>query len=137
MIEAEEAEEVGVEHLLRGLPSATTGLLDTSIPTPATLDHLLGNKLHSLHALRTQLQDLHGYVQRVQRKELPLNHTANYELQNLFNTLPRVKEQVLIETGNDLAVGIAVSELIRAVNALHDCIDNKLAEQKAAAVNDS
>lgn len=126
-----------MEHLLRGLPSATTGLLDTSIPTPATLEHLLGNKLRSLHALRTQLQDLHGYVQRVQRKELPLNHTANYDLQNIFNTLPRVKEQVLIEAGNDLAVGMAVSELVRAVNALHDCIDNKLAEQKATAVNDN
>lgn len=136
-IEAEEAEEVGVEHLLRDVPTATSGLVNISVPSPATIDHLLQGKLRSLHALRTHLASMHGYVKRVQAGSLPLNHPINYALQDIFNGLPKIDELVLLEHGNDLVIGTTVSELVRTVQALHACIDNKLAEQRATALPSS
>lgn len=139
-IEAEEAEEVGIEHLLRDVPQAVSSLLDTSTPTPSTLPHLLRSKLQSLRSLRQHLQNLRYHIQahlkspQNEGRGVALDPGVALGLQSLLATMPRVQssapQQVLQEATRKLMVGTVVSEVVRAVQALHDCIDNKLAEQQ-------
>ena len=55
-IGAEEAEEVGVEHLLRDIKDTTVG----------TLSQKITNQLMGLKGLEMKLKDMHTYLQQVQ-----------------------------------------------------------------------
>lgn len=131
MVEAEESEEVGVEHLLRDVPSAMSSLADTSTPTTATLDHLLRSKHAALETLDAQLATLHGYLARVDAGAEPLDHGIAQAVQEMLMTMrsaPITLER-LTELCNEMQRGIVLGELVRSVQALHDSIDAKLAEQ--------
>ena len=54
-IGAEEAEEVGVEHLLRDVKDTSVG----------TLSQKVTNQLHGLKGLHTQIKGLHRYLSQV------------------------------------------------------------------------
>ena len=54
-IGAEEAEEVGVEHLLRDIKDTTVG----------TLSQKITNQLMGLKGLEMKLKDMHNYLQQV------------------------------------------------------------------------
>ena len=54
-IGAEEAEEVGVEHLLRDIKDTTVG----------TLSQKITNQLMGLKGLEMKLRDMHNYLQQV------------------------------------------------------------------------
>ena len=79
-IGAEEAEEVGVEHLLRDVKDTTVGTLSQRIT-----DQLMG-----LKGLNQKLTDMKFYLEKVARGELPMNHEITYQLQDIFNLLPDV-----------------------------------------------
>ena len=70
-IGAMEAEEVGVEHLLRDVK-------DTTI---STLANQVTQKLGSLKGLASRLQEIDSYLQNVQSGRLPVNHQIIYKLQ--------------------------------------------------------
>ena len=72
-IGAMEAEEVGVEHLLRDVK-------DTTI---STLANQVTQKLGSLKGLASRLQEIDAYLQNVQSGRLPINHQIIYKLQVL------------------------------------------------------
>lgn len=129
VVEAEEAEEVGVEHLLRDVPHAMTSLLDTSTPSPATIEHLLNARLTSLQSLDKQLAMIQGYLERVDAGHLPMNHSINLAIQEVLSGMPRLDPELLAQANSKLTTGVMIGELIRAVQSLHNCIDNKLAEQ--------
>lgn len=126
MIEAEEAEEIGVEHLLR------------DIKTPhqfGTLSNRVSNQISSLRGLHSRLIEIRDYLALVLKGKLPVNHQIMYNLQDIFNLLPDLdglnresKEKrtaFRVET-NDQALVIYLSSLIRSVLALHDLIENRI-----------
>jgi len=128
-IGALEAEEVGVEHLLRDVK-------DTTISTLATRIH---DKLSSLKSLISHLHEMNVYLQHVVDGKLPVNHQIIAHLQDIFNLSPNLNVEQLVKSfsvkTNDSLLVIYLSSLIRSVIALHNLIINKLqyreAEKKA------
>ena len=134
-IEAEEAEEIGVEHLLRDIRDVAVGTLSTRITA----------QLQSLQGLHMRLRDIAVYLQKVLDNELPVNHAILGNLQDVFNLLPNITTQPATSRTNglnqvensDLATAMRVktndqlmtiylSSLVRAITAFHDLIDNKI-----------
>ncbi|KAG0577596.1 hypothetical protein KC19_5G167300 [Ceratodon purpureus] len=70
-IGAYEAEEIGVEHLLRDVKDATISTLATEV----------GGKLVALKGLEARLKEIHAYLELVVEGKLPLNHEILYHLQ--------------------------------------------------------
>ncbi|PMD26519.1 26S proteasome regulatory subunit rpn-8 [Hyaloscypha hepaticicola] len=138
IIEAEEAEEIGVEHLLRDIRDVAVGTLSTRITS----------QLQSLQGLHLRLRDIGQYLQKVLDKQLPVNHAILGNLQDVFNLLPNLstpKASSHIPNGidapaknnselahamsiktNDQLMAIYLSSLIRAITAFHDLIENKI-----------
>jgi len=138
IIEAEEAEEIGVEHLLRDIRDVAVGTLSTRITS----------QLQSLQGLHLRLRDIQTYLQKVIDGTLPVNHAILGNLQDVFNLLPNLstpKPASQIADGpdapsksnselahamsiktNDQLMAIYLSSLIRAITAFHDLIENKI-----------
>ncbi|KAG9243151.1 maintenance of mitochondrial structure and function-domain-containing protein [Calycina marina] len=135
IIEAEEAEEIGVEHLLRDIRDVAVGTLSTRITS----------QLQSLQGLHLRLRDIGSYLTKVSEGILPVNHAILGNLQDIFNLLPNLttpsssaslpngtakKDSELssamsVKT-NDQLMAIYLSSLIRAITAFHDLIENKI-----------
>ncbi|XP_024295975.1 26S proteasome non-ATPase regulatory subunit 7 [Oncorhynchus tshawytscha] len=124
-IGAEEAEEVGVEHLLRDIKDTTVG----------TLSQRITNQVHGLKGLNCKLVDIKGYLDKVAAGKLPINHQIIYQLQDVFNLLPDVNLQEFIKAfylkTNDQMLVVYLASLIRSVVALHNLINNKVANRDA------
>lgn len=120
VVEAEEAEEIGVEHLLRDVKDNVVGDLTTKI----------SNKLDSLRALQQQLTTITDYLKAVQAGTLPPSAAIIYHLQDMFNLLPDVHSvaavRALTVAANDQATMVFAGSVVRAVIALHELINNKL-----------
>eukprot|EP01117_Protostelium_nocturnum_P012623 TRINITY_DN4646_c0_g1_i1.p2 TRINITY_DN4646_c0_g1~~TRINITY_DN4646_c0_g1_i1.p2 ORF type:complete len:325 (-),score=102.91 TRINITY_DN4646_c0_g1_i1:1147-2121(-) len=124
-IGALEAEEVGVEHLLRDVK-------DTSVSTLATQ---VNGKLLSLKSFISHLKEIKVYLENVVNGKLPLNHTILSQLQDIFNLAPNleieeVSKNFAVKT-NDMMLVIYLSSLVRSVIALHSLINNKLENREA------
>ena len=78
VIVAEEAEEIGVEHLLRDIRDVAVGTLSTRIT----------GQLQSLQGLHLRLRDIGSYLEKVEKGDLPVNHAILGNLQDVFNLLP-------------------------------------------------
>ncbi|KAK3701569.1 proteasome regulatory particle subunit [Vermiconidia calcicola] len=158
-IEAEEAEEIGVEHLLRDIRDVAVGTLSTRITS----------QLQSLQGLHLRLQDIGKYLQKVLDGDLPVNHAILGNLQDVFNLLPNlstpkdtakdlpsvngiVNGAVGISGGstentelaramsiktNDQLMAIYLSSLIRAITAFHDLIENKIQNKRTQEDEDA
>ncbi|KAH6563302.1 hypothetical protein BASA50_002387 [Batrachochytrium salamandrivorans] len=123
-IEAEESEEIGVEHLLRDIK-------DTSV---STLSTQITSQINSLKSLHVHLHEIRTYLDKVLAGKLPVNHQIIYNLQDIFNKLPNLNvpstvKSFAVKTNDELLI-IYLSSLIRAVIALHGLIDNKLMLQE-------
>ncbi|PFH46629.1 hypothetical protein AMATHDRAFT_154284 [Amanita thiersii Skay4041] len=118
-IEAEEAEEIGVEHLLRDIKDSTTTTLATRV----------SEQLASLQGLQSRLRDIQKYLADVGAGSIPVNHQVIYHLQDALNLLPNLSEQGLTQSvassTNDQMLVVYLSSLLRAVIALHGLVDNK------------
>lgn len=119
-IEAEEAEEIGVEHLLRDVKNLSVG----------TLSNRVSSQLSSLQGLHTRLIEIQEYLLAVVEGTLPVNHQIIYNLQDMFNLLPNLegaeglkgdKRPFTVATNDQLLV-MYLSSLIRSVIALHDLV---------------
>ncbi|CAK7903209.1 26S proteasome regulatory subunit Rpn8p [[Candida] anglica] len=141
-IEAEEAEEIGVEHLLRDIRDQAAGTL--SLKVTQTYQSLLG--------LHQKLREIANYLDKVYQKKLPINHTILGKLQNVFNLLPNLAgkdveeiESAVTTSGappvnplataftvktNDELMMVYISTLVRAIIAFHDLIENKIENKK-------
>eukprot|EP01104_Vermistella_antarctica_P018808 TRINITY_DN7114_c0_g1_i1.p1 TRINITY_DN7114_c0_g1~~TRINITY_DN7114_c0_g1_i1.p1 ORF type:complete len:379 (-),score=142.99 TRINITY_DN7114_c0_g1_i1:87-1055(-) len=124
-IGALEAEEVGVEHLLRDIK-------DTSISTLATR---VQNKLIALKTLHNKLGEMGDYLDKVVAGTLPMNHDIINNIQDAFNLLPNISTEQMVSSfavkNNDMMLAVYVSSLIRSIVALHNLINNKLANREA------
>eukprot|EP01023_Acetabularia_acetabulum_P041608 TRINITY_DN4060_c0_g1_i2.p1 TRINITY_DN4060_c0_g1~~TRINITY_DN4060_c0_g1_i2.p1 ORF type:complete len:328 (+),score=48.62 TRINITY_DN4060_c0_g1_i2:142-1125(+) len=114
-----EAEEIGIEHLLRDVKDATVGTLSTQISA----------KLLALKGLASRLRDIKQYMDMVVQGQLPVNHEISYKLQDIFNLLPNMNIQELARSltvkSNDMEMSIYLSSVIRTVIALHNLVENK------------
>jgi 26S proteasome regulatory subunit N8 len=143
-IEAEEAEEIGVEHLLRDIRDVAVGTLSTRITA----------QLQSLQGLHLRLKEIGTYLQKVLDGDLPVNHAILGNLQDIFNLLPNIStppassrpsvngtanqvenselaRAMRVKT-NDQLMTIYLSSLVRAITAFHDLIDNKIQNRQQA-----
>ncbi|EDR06575.1 uncharacterized protein LACBIDRAFT_190981 [Laccaria bicolor S238N-H82] len=118
-IEAEEAEEIGVEHLLRDIKDSTTTTLATRV----------SEQLSSLRGLQSRLSDVQKYLVDVAAGKMPVNHQIVYRLQDALNLLPDLTDsgttQSFASSTNDQMLVVYLSSLLRAVIALHALVDNK------------
>lgn len=137
-IEAEEAEEIGVEHLLRDVRDQAAGGLSIR----------LTNQLKSLKGLKKKLSDIIAYLNKVVAKELPVNHIILGKLQDVFNLLPNLgqpnedemdlknnieqitlsnnlQKALTVKTNDELMI-VYISNLVRAIIAFDDLIENKI-----------
>jgi 26S proteasome regulatory subunit N8 len=125
---AMEAEEVGVEHLLR----------DINDPTISSVASLIKGKVAGLDTLAEKLRECQEYLamagqgnetsaSSTQRKVNP-EIVAN--LQTILSLLPNLNTEELVRSmlikTNDMHMAIYLSALIRCVLALHDLINNKI-----------
>ncbi|KAJ1728690.1 proteasome regulatory particle subunit [Coemansia biformis] len=124
-IGAEEAEEIGVEHLLRDIKDSATGTLATRVT----------HQLTSLQGLAERLADVRAYLEQVLEDKLPVNSEIIQNLQDIFNLLPNLaipddSSAFTTHTNDDYAL-IYVSSMARAIIALHDLINNKIENRQA------
>ncbi|XP_037936480.1 26S proteasome non-ATPase regulatory subunit 7 [Teleopsis dalmanni] len=124
-IGAEEAEEVGVEHLLRDIKDTTVGSLSQKIT----------NQLMGLKGLNAQLKDIKNYLERVGDGKIPINHQIVYQMQDIFNLLPDITSDHFTETmyvkTNDQMLVVYLASMVRSIIALHNLINNKLTNRDA------
>ncbi|KAJ1972692.1 proteasome regulatory particle subunit [Dimargaris verticillata] len=127
-IAAEEAEEIGVEHLLRDIKDNAVGSLSMRV----------SHQLNSLKGLEKRLSDIRDYLFKVSDGSLPVNHEIIHNLQDIFNLLPNLDVQGFTQTlaakTNDQYMVTYISALVRAIIALHDLISNKI--QNSESEND-
>lgn len=118
-IEAFEAEEIGVEHLLRDVKDNTVSTLSTKV----------SEKVQSLRGLKARLEEIKSYMDKVVDGTLPVNHEIMGHLQDAFNLLPNLNLEEYVKgfnvSTNDMMLVMYLSSLIRAVIALHELINNK------------
>ncbi|KAH7288330.1 hypothetical protein KP509_31G022000 [Ceratopteris richardii] len=119
-IGAYEAEEIGVEHLLRDVKDTTISTLATEV----------SGKLTALKGLESRLKEIQSYLDYVIQGKLPLNHEILYHLQDVFNLLPNLNVNELVKSfavkTNDMMLVIYLASIIRSVIALHNLINNKV-----------
>lgn len=145
LIEAEEAEEIGVEHLLRDIRDQAAGNLSLKVT----------HSYQSLLGLHQKLREIATYLEKVYERKLPMNHSILGKLQNVFNLLPNLAYSDtetdkymdgrgvdnIEDSSNPLATAFTVktndelmmvyiSTLVRSIIAFHDLIENKLENKK-------
>jgi len=117
---AYEAEEVGVEHLLR----------DVNDPSVSSLGFEARHKLQALKGLHDRLRYMATYLEDVLADRLPANNQILYNMQTVMNLLPNLNVEALVKSmltkTNDMHLVIYLSALIRSVIALHDLVNNKI-----------
>lgn len=120
-IVATDAEEVGVEHLLRNIQD------DSQL---STITNEVGHKVTGLRALTQKLADIEKYLNDVVNKSLPINQDILQSLQLMFNLMPNLSKQRVVKAfstnANDQALAIYIAGIIRSVLALDKLIENKL-----------
>lgn len=120
-----EAEEVGVEHLLRDIKNASASTLAVQV----------GDKITALKALAHRLKDISSYLQSVVTGKLPMNKEIMYQLQEICNLFPDQDSDELttsfaMET-NDMMLSMYLGSMLRSTVALHNLINNKIKNRAA------
>eukprot|EP01108_Squamamoeba_japonica_P002990 TRINITY_DN2499_c0_g1_i2.p1 TRINITY_DN2499_c0_g1~~TRINITY_DN2499_c0_g1_i2.p1 ORF type:complete len:358 (+),score=189.16 TRINITY_DN2499_c0_g1_i2:59-1132(+) len=114
-----EAEEVGVEHLLRDIRRLSTATLGQSVEA----------RRDALCSLQGQLATLRRYVSDVQAGRLPLSQRVVAHAQHAFNLAPAVNEPALAaafaNNTNDALLTVYTASMARSVIALHNLLLNK------------
>lgn len=127
---AYEAEEIGVEHLLRDVKDATVGTLSTEV----------AGKMQALRGLATRLEDVRTYLDGVSTGRLQMNHEILAILQDVFNLLPNIQVDALVQSmtckTNDMMLPMYLSSMIRSIIALHNLINNKVLNKERERSSD-
>ncbi|CAD7939182.1 unnamed protein product [Amoebophrya sp. A120] len=122
---ADEAEEVGTEHLLRDIQNRAT----------STLAARIGNKSRALRTLVGKLKDVKEYLHLVHEGKFPYNAVILEKLQRIFNDLPEMQDSAeMVEfcahETNDQYMGIYSGVMLRSMLALHNLVQNKINSKK-------
>uniref|UniRef100_A0A1D2A8M2 MPN domain-containing protein n=1 Tax=Auxenochlorella protothecoides TaxID=3075 RepID=A0A1D2A8M2_AUXPR len=126
---ATDAEEIGVEHLLRDVRDATASTLSSRVDGMVT----------GLRTLAARLAEVQQYLAAVVEGRLPLHHDILAGLQDVLTLLPSLGGGSLARglSGqvNDALLSVYVASLVRAVIALHSLLENKEARVAAEAAS--
>mmetsp|Transcript_5147 Transcript_5147/g.10477 ORF Transcript_5147/g.10477 Transcript_5147/m.10477 type:complete len:314 (-) Transcript_5147:267-1208(-) len=124
-INASDAEEVGVGHLLRDIKDSGVSTLSGNIQS----------KVAALRSLLSRLRQLEVYLKLVADGTLPVNNEIFFNMQDIFTLLPSFDAEQVVKSfavkTNDMTLVLYLSSLIRCIVALHNLIDNKLALRQA------
>eukprot|EP00931_Biecheleriopsis_adriatica_P076768 TRINITY_DN50443_c0_g1_i1.p1 TRINITY_DN50443_c0_g1~~TRINITY_DN50443_c0_g1_i1.p1 ORF type:complete len:353 (+),score=102.48 TRINITY_DN50443_c0_g1_i1:83-1141(+) len=119
-----EAEEVGVEHLLRDIKNASA----------STLAVRVGDKIGALKGLAMRLREISQYLSQVVAGKLPMNQEIIYQLQEIFNLMPDQDSEELVKSlateTNDMMLALYLGGMLRSTVALHNLINNKMKNKK-------
>ncbi|KAH8582520.1 Mov34 MPN PAD-1 family [Cryptosporidium sp. chipmunk genotype I] len=117
-IGAFEAEEVGVEHLLRDLKNTSTSTFITQI----------SDTISSCKILVSKLKESKNYLNDIIEGRIPPNHSIISILQDIFNLLPDSKEPEAIYAFSsryaDMILTIYGMSCLRSVISMHDLVNN-------------
>eukprot|EP00927_Polykrikos_kofoidii_P072486 TRINITY_DN685_c0_g1_i2.p1 TRINITY_DN685_c0_g1~~TRINITY_DN685_c0_g1_i2.p1 ORF type:complete len:358 (+),score=113.45 TRINITY_DN685_c0_g1_i2:79-1152(+) len=120
-----EAEEVGVEHLLRDIKNASA----------STLPVRVGDKVSALKGFAVRLREISSYLSSVVAGKLPMNREIIYQLQEIFNLLPDQDSEDLVRSfaleTNDTMLALYLGSMLRSTVVLHNLINNKIKNKKA------
>jgi 26S proteasome regulatory subunit N8 len=109
-----------VEHLLR----------DINDPSTSTLALQIKQKINGLTGLASRLVEIRDYLEKVIEGKVPINNQITYNLQNIFNLLPNLNVDELVNSmvvkTNDMHLVMYLSSLVRSVIALHALLNNKI-----------
>lgn len=123
-IGAYEAEEVGVEHLLRNIKNTTESTVADKVQA----------KLASLHSLKKRMIEMNNYLDNVLSGKVPPNHQIIYNIQDILNLCPDLRAETLMKSitfaNNDNMLVIYLSSIVRSIIALHNLINNKITNKK-------
>jgi len=123
-VDAYEAEEVGVEHLLRDMKTFSSSSLATRVQEKTT----------SLKCLVDKIKMLSEYLAAVQSGKLPANHAIIANIQDIFNRLPDTASEEVIKAfaigTNDMALALYIANLLRTTIALHNLINTKIPKEE-------
>lgn len=115
-----EAEEIGVEHLLR----------DINDPTVSTVASLIKGKMSGLATLVEKLVECKDYLETCVSRNVRPNEEIVSNLQTILNLLPNLNTPDLVKSmivkTNDMHMAIYLAALIRSVIAIHDLVNNKI-----------
>ena len=118
-IDATEAEQVGVEHLLRDIKDVSIGDLSMQI----------SNKVMGLKALGVKIKEIKTYVDDMLEGKYPMNTEIIENLQDIFNLMPNLNFETIIQSfsvkTNDFMHMTYVCSLIRAIIGVHNLIDRQ------------
>lgn len=127
-IGSDEAEEVGIEHVLRGISQQHHVVSKSATKTP-TLDDLLTTKLSALYGFQSKMNNIMLYIQDVIDGKLPYNVMIINRVQDIVSLIPVLSDKILVETlneyTNDNMVVVYIASIIRTITSLHDLIKNK------------
>lgn len=127
-VSAYEAEEVGVEHLVREIKDLNMD----------TLQMKLNNKAASLLALERKIATISKYLEDVLGGKRKQDPQIMMVLHEIVSRLPRVMSEqfkkVLSENVNDNYMALYTSSLVKGVVSIHNLLNNRIKnreEQKA------
>lgn len=99
----------------------------------------VGGKLNALKGLEKHIAEIEAYVDAVVSGRLSpeqVNHTVIGNLQDMFNLSPNLRVQTFVKAftakTNDTQMVVYLSSLVRSIIALHDLINNKIANKEGA-----
>ena len=121
-IGAYQAEEVGVEHLLR----------DINGRRPSPLAKQIKDRVEGLAGLKSRLVDMAEYLDMVldEGNGMTVNNAIIFNMQNMLNLLPNISMESLLRAvflkTNDMHLVMYLASLIRSITALHDLVTNKI-----------
>jgi len=115
-----EAEEVGVEHLLR----------DINDPSVSSLAGMIRHKITGLNGLKMHLFEMGKYLDKVLSGKIPVNNKIVYNIQTILNLLPNLNMDAMVRSffvkTNDMHLVLYVSSIVRSIIVLHKLLNNKL-----------
>ena len=118
-IDATEAEQVGVEHLLRDIKDISIGDLSMQI----------SNKVMGLKALGVKIKEIKAYLDDVLQGKYPVNNEIIEYLQDIFNLMPNLNFETIIKSfsvkTNDFMHMTYVCSLIRSIIGVHNLIERQ------------
>ncbi|KAK7199642.1 19S proteasome non-atpase subunit 8 [Novymonas esmeraldas] len=116
---AEEAEEIGIEHLLRDLTDSTITTLSTQVQE---------RELSLIHLCKV-LQQIEEYLTDVGNAVMPISEDVLEVLQELISLQPEIyacrSSTEMIRHTNDEAIATFLAAIARCIGALHGVIMNR------------
>ena len=127
VLASKEAEEIGVDQLIRDLT-------DTTI---TSMEGRINEKQNSLTVLARKVQEMKLYLEDVAAGRLRNHPGILYNIQNIFNALPDLyraaRSEAMGREANDTALTAYVSSLTRCILSVGDLVANQKRRKKVEA----